>query len=122
MNYHRLEVEVMRDNSIQEVNVAYDVIDDWLEMDTVIKQLRGAMDVADERMLAATVRCGILYTGCDTPDYMADEIIRLREELTAWREDARRLDEIAKKDKSRESMKMRDWHGQLEEKYHKRNK
>ena len=122
MNYHRLEVEVMRDNSIQEVNVAYDVIDDWLEMDTVIKQLRGAMDVADERMLAATVRCGILYTGCDSPDQLADEIIRLREELAAWREDSRRLYEIAKKDKSRESLKMCDWHGQLEEKYHKRNK
>ncbi len=45
-------------------------------------ELRGAMQAADERMLKAGERVGLIF-GCDTPAAMADEISRLRSDLAA---------------------------------------
>lgn len=45
-----------------------------------IAQLRGAQAAADERLANAAQRVGIT-AGCDAPEWMADEIERLRAEL-----------------------------------------
>jgi hypothetical protein len=42
-----------------------------------IGQLQDAMRADDERLRAASVKAGVVY-GCDTPDAMADEVLRLR--------------------------------------------
>lgn len=47
-----------------------------------IKNLKGAMMADDDRLTAAANRVN-LYSGCDTPDAMADEILALRARLAA---------------------------------------
>jgi len=50
-----------------------------------LEMLRETMRADDERLHIAGERVG-LYMGCDTPDWMADEIIALRRELAAYKQ------------------------------------
>jgi myosin heavy subunit len=51
-----------------------------------LARVRGAMRADDARLLDAGKRVGIM-AGCDTPDDMAEEILRLRTELARVREE-----------------------------------
>ena len=50
-------------------------------------ELRAAMAIADKRLLDATNRIGAIPAGCDTAEWLVDEIIRLRAELAAIKPD-----------------------------------
>lgn len=48
------------------------------------KQLQNAMQIADQRLVAAAKHAGISYFGCHTPDALADRILEL-ERITKGR-------------------------------------
>jgi hypothetical protein len=49
---------------------------------------KGAISAQDEREANAGVKCGVAYelSGCDWPDAVADEVLRLKADLAALRE------------------------------------
>lgn len=55
-------------------------------------ELRGAMAAQDEREKSAGETCGVPYElhGCDWPDGVATEVLTLRRQVAALREDAER--------------------------------
>jgi hypothetical protein len=55
-------------------------IEDLSTLQTALVETQGAMRADDERLQLAGERVG-LALGCDTPDWMADEILALRERL-----------------------------------------
>jgi hypothetical protein len=70
--------------------------DKYLSVCAELATVRGAMKADDERLLDAAQKAGILYTDCDTPDGLADEILGLRAELAAmniWTSVEKRLPE-----------------------------
>jgi len=70
----------------------------WTEK---INQLQNAMIIADGRLFAAAKKSGVLYTGCDTPDGLADKILELKaindELLVVLKTISNRHDEKAKR-------------------------
>lgn len=50
-----------------------------------IWHLKGAMKADDERLVAAALKAGIPYFGCDTADQLAETIIEQRAEITTLR-------------------------------------
>jgi hypothetical protein len=48
--------------------------------------LRGAAAADEERMIAAAAKAGIPYYDCDTPDWLAEEVVGLRAELAVYKE------------------------------------
>lgn len=78
MKYRRYEIEAMQAKGICKVQDIHDLMDDWLEMDAHNAQLRGAMVADNERLQAAAEKSLVTYSGCDTSDDMADEILYLR--------------------------------------------
>ena len=62
-----------------------------------IAQLKGALRADDLRNHQAAGKAGILYVGCDTPEALADEVCKLKEELKQAQAEARReaLEEAA---------------------------
>ena len=53
--------------------------------------VRGAMASQDSRQVVAGMKCGVFYSdhGCDWPDTVADEVLRLDAELAALRKGAK---------------------------------
>jgi uncharacterized small protein (DUF1192 family) len=94
-----LRVDAERHRALSKVVEAFggnmaDVIASLEEAETLRAEnaeLRGAMQAADERLLKAGQRVGLIF-GCDTPAALADEIARLRAENAKLRADAARLD------------------------------
>ena len=71
----------------------------WVEIDEIatyaneiqtlrarVAELEGAASADHDRLLAASQRCGGPFLGCDTPDSMADQILRLRALLERFRD------------------------------------
>ena len=61
------------------------------ELRLTISGLRGAMATDDQRLRDAAARAGVLYTGCDTAETLADEVLGLRADLAALRKAAQRF-------------------------------
>jgi len=49
-----------------------------------IKTLEGAATADGERLIQAAERAGITYTGCDTPDVLAETIVSLEGQIIAF--------------------------------------
>lgn len=49
-----------------------------------IDRLKNAMQIADQCLIAAADKAGILYIGCDTPDALADRILELELFARGW--------------------------------------
>jgi hypothetical protein len=55
-------------------------VNEWQQRPTE-DRLRAEITADDQRLRDAATRAGVMYAGCDTADALADEIIRLRNEL-----------------------------------------
>lgn len=60
-----------------------DAVDALPELIAEIKHLRGAMKAQDERERLAGSKCGVdvIYSGCDWPDAVSDEVVWQRAEI-----------------------------------------
>jgi len=56
------------------------------EVQAEIDRLNKIIAIDDERLIKASERAGIPYTGCDTAEHLSDEIIELKAKNTRYRE------------------------------------
>ncbi len=62
------------------------------ELNRTIIDIRGAMSADERRLREAAVKVwGEDKYGCDTPEWMADEILFLRKRLTSWKAENAKL-------------------------------
>ena len=54
---------------------------DGQEMYQQMKLLEGAAKADEERLIKAAEKAGIVYMGCDTPDWLAERILELEREV-----------------------------------------
>ena len=61
------------------------------KMDDELTQLRATIATSDNRLLDATDKIGFTPIGCDTADWLADEILGLRAELAQYKQNMETL-------------------------------